>query len=196
MPGESTPVSLFEKLDGFRKIIVGILILGIGVAIAVLKNDIPPNLLQLLQVIFGGFIVGNVGEHIAGTVSAKAGASVEVARIQADSEPWDDEFQNVNIKMSNLQDMIAAHDVGATKKLTDIQNSLMSMISVEPPKVVDLAPVTAAVAELKTLLTTPREGAPDYSAAVQALMNGVNEIQKNQAISARALQTLISKVLE
>lgn len=50
---------------GGRKMAVGFLVLGVGVALSAARGDIPPNLLQLLSVIFGGFVVGNGFEHVA-----------------------------------------------------------------------------------------------------------------------------------
>lgn len=65
---------MFDAVDGFRKIIVSIIILAVGIGVALHMGDIPDNLLQLLSIIFGGFIVGNVGEHISGAVVSKAEA--------------------------------------------------------------------------------------------------------------------------
>ena len=50
---------------GSRKLLVGMFVVTIGTAITLYKGDIPANLLQLLEVIFGGFIVGNSISHIA-----------------------------------------------------------------------------------------------------------------------------------
>ncbi len=64
-----------EKMAGSRKLVVSGIVLAIGVAIALYKGDIPEHLLQLLEVVFGGFIVGNVAGHAMG-------AAVEHAEIK------------------------------------------------------------------------------------------------------------------
>ena len=48
-----------------RKVIVTILILVAGLAVAIIKGDLPHNLLSLLEVIFAGFVSGNAVEHLA-----------------------------------------------------------------------------------------------------------------------------------
>lgn len=55
---------MLNKVGG-RKMAVGFLTLGIGVAFAAIKGDVNPGLLQLLSVVFGAFVVGNGFEHIA-----------------------------------------------------------------------------------------------------------------------------------
>lgn len=54
-----------------RKVMAGLLILLVGVGITLIKGDIPPNLLSLLQVIYGTFVLGNVGQHAADSFSGK-----------------------------------------------------------------------------------------------------------------------------
>ncbi len=49
---------------GSRKLLVGLIVLVMGLGVTVAVGDIPPHLLQLLEVIFGGFIVGNSVSHI------------------------------------------------------------------------------------------------------------------------------------
>lgn len=53
-----------------RKAIAGALILVVGLAVVALKGDIPENLLALLQVLFGGFVLGNAVEHASEAVRA------------------------------------------------------------------------------------------------------------------------------
>lgn len=55
---------MLNKVGG-RKMAVGFLTLGIGVAFAAVKGDVNPGLLQLLSVVFGAYVVGNGFEHIA-----------------------------------------------------------------------------------------------------------------------------------
>lgn len=72
-----------EKLAGSRKLVVTGVVLAVGVAIALFKGDIPEHLLQLLEVVFGGFIVGNVAGHALGT--AVEHAEIKYAPIGAGS---------------------------------------------------------------------------------------------------------------
>lgn len=55
---------MLNKIGG-RKMAVGFLTLGVGVAFAAVKGDVSPGLLQLLSVIFGAYVVGNGFEHMA-----------------------------------------------------------------------------------------------------------------------------------
>ncbi len=49
---------------GARKVISGLVLLIVGVGIVILKGDIPPNLLSLMQLLYAAFVVGNIGEHV------------------------------------------------------------------------------------------------------------------------------------
>ncbi len=48
---------------GTRKIISGIVLLAVGLGVVYLKGDIPPNLLSLMQILYGAFVLGNAFEH-------------------------------------------------------------------------------------------------------------------------------------
>lgn len=48
-----------EKFGG-RKLAVSLLVLVVGLAISLYKGDIPPNLLNLLEMVIGAFVGGNV----------------------------------------------------------------------------------------------------------------------------------------
>jgi len=54
---------------GGRKVAMGLLILGIAVAVLLVRGDVPPNFKELLAVVFGAFVVGNGFEHVAGAVA-------------------------------------------------------------------------------------------------------------------------------
>lgn len=80
-----------EKIGTSRKLIVSGVVLVVGVVVALLKGDIPSNLLQLLEVVFGGFIVGNVAGHALGvsadTAALKYGTPSEQATPVAAPQP-------------------------------------------------------------------------------------------------------------
>lgn len=54
-------------LVGQRKLLVCLLMLAGAVLMIVLKGDVPPGALSLMQTLFAAFIVGNAFEHWAGS---------------------------------------------------------------------------------------------------------------------------------
>lgn len=46
-----------------RKIISGFVLLITGIAVTVIKGDIPSNLLSLMQVLYATFVAGNAAQH-------------------------------------------------------------------------------------------------------------------------------------
>lgn len=48
---------------GTRKVLSGAVLLLVGLAITLVKGDIPVNLLSLMQWIYSAFVLGNIGEH-------------------------------------------------------------------------------------------------------------------------------------
>lgn len=46
-----------------RKIVAGLVLLIAGLVITYFKGDIPVNLLSLMQLLYGAFVAGNLGEH-------------------------------------------------------------------------------------------------------------------------------------
>ena len=164
-------------ITGARKIIVGAVILVVGVVISHFKNDIPPNLLQLLQVIFGGFIVGNVGEHVVGAVTARTDASVEVAKINQDAaeaaEPWDDEFALIQAQLEHV-----------TKEMEVVQKNQMAQIELPDGDEKIEAKLAALEAQLQTILDQPKV---DVVAAVGNIMKELQDIKLAGAASRNAL---------
>lgn len=69
-----------------RKLFVTIIILGIGVAVTLLRGDLPHNLLNLLEIVLACFVGGNAVEHLAKMREARnaAPASVLPPEISAD----------------------------------------------------------------------------------------------------------------
>lgn len=56
-----------------RKIISGLVLLGVGVLITYWKGDIPTNLSGLMQTLYYGFVAGNAFEHYTTMNSNKEG---------------------------------------------------------------------------------------------------------------------------
>lgn len=80
-----------EKIAVSRKLIVSGVVLVVGVVVALVKGDIPEHLLQLLEVVFGGFIIGNVAGHALGvsadTAALKYGTPDTNVTVTAASQP-------------------------------------------------------------------------------------------------------------
>jgi hypothetical protein len=64
---------MIERIGG-RKVAMAIAIVAIGLVVAAINGDIPDNLLALLQVVFGAFVLGNGFEHAAGAYTSGKGA--------------------------------------------------------------------------------------------------------------------------
>jgi hypothetical protein len=68
---------MFDQFGG-RKAVVALVALFVGVGVTIYVGDVPPNLLSLIEVLFGAFVVGNGVEHVANTFGAvSAQASME-----------------------------------------------------------------------------------------------------------------------
>lgn len=68
---------MISRLGG-RKAVATATVLAIGVAMALYRGDVPSGLLQLLGWVFSAFVLGNVGEHLAGTMKKPEAAPVAV----------------------------------------------------------------------------------------------------------------------
>lgn len=63
---------MIQKLGG-RKVLITIGAVLIGLVTVFVKGDIPPNMLNLLEVVVGVFVAGNVSSKVAGAVSIRRG---------------------------------------------------------------------------------------------------------------------------
>jgi hypothetical protein len=93
---------------GGRKVVVSALLLVVGVGVTLYVGDVPDGLLQLMSVIFGGFIVGNVGEHISGAVVSKAealaaGASPSTPSAAVDTEALSKDISYVSQQVASFE---------------------------------------------------------------------------------------------
>lgn len=99
---------------GGRKALVSFVVLLVGVGVTLYTGDVPDGLLQLLSIIFGGFIVGNVGEHISGAVVSKAealaGVSTEANTVATPDvvKVFTDELQIIDSKLKAQADGVDA----------------------------------------------------------------------------------------
>lgn len=60
---------------GNRKLVITLVLMITGVVVAIVKGDIPEHLQLFLEVLFGGFVVGNGIEHITNTQKVKYSSS-------------------------------------------------------------------------------------------------------------------------
>lgn len=63
---------MITKIGG-RKVMFGLVFLAVGVTLAVVLGDIPPNLLQLLIFLSGFYFAGNVAVHASSALGKKKG---------------------------------------------------------------------------------------------------------------------------
>ena len=118
-----------DKMAGIRKIVVAAVVLLVGSLVAHFKGDIPPNMLQLLEVLFGGFIVGNVTEHVVGSVKAVAElkhAPAEPVAIPAPVTALIDE--ELHAKLATLEGDLAKALGQQAASLDLIQQTLLTII--------------------------------------------------------------------
>lgn len=105
---------------GGRKALLAIAVVGVALGVVFIKGDVPDGLVQILSVVFGGFMVGNGAEHIGAAMSSRKeaelteedGATVSVAneqvinvvealkKLQADSEANAQAIANVQQGLS------------------------------------------------------------------------------------------------
>lgn len=109
---------MLEAIVGLRKLIVSIVILGVAVAVAYIKGDVPPGLVNILGLIFGGFVVGNAVEHITDGSIEKASLAQQAAT--ENSTPTASEEQ-----VKALEAKIDATALG----VDNVQNALMLIIN-------------------------------------------------------------------
>ena len=89
---------IVESVGG-RKVLVTLIMAGVGLALTFYKGDIPPGLLGLMQTIFGAFVVGNVFEHIAdASVKRK-----QATQVQAETKDYQQDFVYLSSKLEALE---------------------------------------------------------------------------------------------
>lgn len=68
---------------GNRKLVITLVLMITGVVVAIVKGDIPEHLQLFLEVLFGGFVVGNGIEHITNTQKVKYSSSSSSTPVSA-----------------------------------------------------------------------------------------------------------------
>ena len=106
---------LFIDQIGGRKALVSILSLIIGVIITIIKGDVPANLLQLLEVLSVGFVVGNVG------VKALDARRQRPPTIDPDSIPVINEIKEESVSPEASSSTLEARVAELETKLTQVE---------------------------------------------------------------------------
>lgn len=81
---------------GGRKLIGALLVVAVAVVITLVKGDVPRELGQLLEVVFGAFVIGNAAEHGAAVLKGKA--EVQLASMNKESPATQPPVQQPNIE--------------------------------------------------------------------------------------------------
>lgn len=112
---------------GGRKILFGLLFLGVGVVIALKLGDLPRNLMEFMIYLSAGFFLGNGVEHVAGAIASKKEESSELVVSEPsppDSAPINNELMAINLKLDDLK----ASSDGAVQAVTVVQQALSFII--------------------------------------------------------------------
>jgi hypothetical protein len=112
---------MFEKLGG-RKMVAATLTMAVGVTVAVWKGDIPPNLLQLLEIVFGVFAGANAINTIGG---------LTLNRVKAPEIPVDHAVQAFSELTTNVKDQSAQTQqmLDSIIKSTQLTQNALSVIA-------------------------------------------------------------------
>lgn len=60
-----------KQIFSTRKLFSGLVLLIVGVAITLIKGDIPTNLMSLMELLYGAFVLGNGFEYAAIAFSSR-----------------------------------------------------------------------------------------------------------------------------
>lgn len=105
-----------------RKLIVSVLVMATGLTVALIKGDIPPNILQLLEVMAGTYVAGNV---ISGIGKRGKEDQEEGEELTPASPPGPIETIPSQPLPASRQDLVEVY--GAIKVLEQKTDSLIEM---------------------------------------------------------------------
>lgn len=91
-----------NSLFGSRKLIVGLLILASALVVVAIKGDVPAGLVNVMSVIFGGFVVGNAVEHVQKGMTDRTPESESPNPLQTPSE-MNSKLDEVNSSVMTVQ---------------------------------------------------------------------------------------------
>lgn len=70
------------NIVGNRKLVVALAVLLLAVGAVLVKGDVPPGLVNIIEFLFPAFVAGNAIEHITNAVAASPAPSIEDAGSQ------------------------------------------------------------------------------------------------------------------
>lgn len=111
---------------GSRKVITGLIILLCGIGSLLLKGDVPPGFLTLLQTIFAAFVVGNAAEHIS-CAFTRPEALPQLPQVDhsQDIHYLTEKLEKVDVDVNNLSSNLDK----ANESLTTVQKAISFVIS-------------------------------------------------------------------
>lgn len=112
---------------GGRKLIMAIVVLAIGLAIVFIKGDVPGNFSTLLQVLFGAFVAGNVGEHAANAYAAPEVITKEDVAEPSQENPFmvKNELDFITSRLAIIEDTVTKN----AEATANVQAALSLIIS-------------------------------------------------------------------
>jgi hypothetical protein len=123
---------MFDLITG-RKFLVALFVVAIGVGCVYFKGDIPQGLLNLLQLVFGAFVVGNGVEHVASAIVDKAAiTSASSASAEPPSAPAPTQ-EDLGVVYQNLAH-IQQQNAESQQAIANVQTTLMEIIKRVFPK--------------------------------------------------------------
>lgn len=103
---------MIDKLGG-RKALVTLLVVAVGTAIELCsQKGLSVNMLQLLSIVFGAFVVGNGIEHCASAASAGKVAPTEDSRLNGVLAQMDATSKGTQARLSELAQNAQATTAG------------------------------------------------------------------------------------
>jgi hypothetical protein len=111
---------------GGRKMIAAVMILVLTAVIVIIKGDITPNIVSMLEFLFGALVAGNAVEHVSGAVSARAASKSEVKAPEPEAPTdYTADFQQLSAQLSGLE----SNDHALAQNISLIQQTLSVIIT-------------------------------------------------------------------
>lgn len=109
---------------GGRKALVAVLILVTGVAVALTKGDVPPHLLNLLEMLFAGFVTGNSVEYVARVIEGRQKLAAAPPATPTQPPVVEMDLGPLNAQLGELRDGIVQVGAGVQAQNIALQQIL------------------------------------------------------------------------
>lgn len=110
---------------GGRKLVAAAVVLVVGAGAVILKGDIPPNMLQLLQTLFGALVLGNVAEH-----AGRAYVQAKEAQAGGSEEDVVDTIEELNASLSARMDALEAKANTTLETTAVVQQGVQAIVQI------------------------------------------------------------------